>query len=137
MNADDDKKNVRVKLAQMDVTDVDQSKIIKKIGPFVDIYSKIFENVKVEISSAIKDSGERNFVIIMGERKEEEDERSNRLGIAPDKSWISEYASLVDVTKKDAESEMKKMISEELTLSPRDWLEHKKKKLENFFNVKK
>jgi hypothetical protein len=133
---DDEKKVIKVKLAMLDVTEVDSEKIIKKIGPFVEIYSKTFDGVKAELSKSVKEEVEKTFVVISGVRKEKEEERRARLGVNPDKGWVAEYAKLVCIPKKESEENLKEMMAEGLTLTPEEWLSHKKKKIEGFFNVK-
>lgn len=130
-----DPRIVKVKLAMIDVTEVEQRDIISQLGPFVDVYKKKFDNVKAELTTSMKSGSEKTFIAVVGERKEIESEKNERLNIDPDKGWISEYVKLMNVSKKDATENLQKMMSEGLALSPEDWLEHKKGKLEDFFNV--
>lgn len=136
MSKNKDGKIVRVKLVMIDVTEVDQETIIKNIGPFVEVYSKKFEDVKAELTTSIKNGKEKTFVLVSGTRAETQEEKSNRINIDPDKSWINEYSELVNVSKKEAAENMNTMINEGLMLKPKGWLDYKKDKIESFFNVK-
>ena len=137
-------KMVRVEIVRANIDGVEDIKeIVKAVGNLSDVYKKLYDSIKVEIVDStfiVPDKVTKTQGVIMsGIRAEKEDEHDERVGVdsKDDRYWKCKYSKLTGCDKKEAEKNMEDMLKENLMLTPEDWLAHKKKKIEDFFNVGK
>ena len=137
---DTDEKKIRIEIVNANVDGIEDVKeVVKSIGALAENYRKLYDSIKIEIVDKNKNDINTKEIVLSGIRSEKEEEKESRLGIdtKSENSWKCKYSKLVGCSKKDAEENMNNMLQENLMLTPEEWLTHKKKKIEDFFNVGK
>ena len=138
-------KKLSIELARASLEMVDEGDerpIVQALGELVQIYNKKYEDVKLSLGNEATEDSDGNTNIeriatITGIREETEFEKERRLGLKKDNSsWMVAYQALVGCDKKEAKKNMDDMLSEDMMVSPKEWLEHKKSKINDLFNVK-
>lgn len=123
-------------LVVVDVSEVDdKAPFIKAMSQWSEKFRRQYDKLKVE--NVIDYETQRELVVLTGIRKETDEEFRERMGISDDTSWSVQYAKLTGCTPLEAKNEMMKMFKNGTPLTPEEWINDKKSKIEEFLNIGK
>jgi len=144
-NCEPIRKNFELNLVSVDVTNMeegDRDTVVKEMNKWVQKFKTQYKNLIVKLTtnnmfsnSSNKIDQSREYIVLQGIRKENEDEFRKRMGISDDNSWSVQYAKLTKCSKSEAKDEMIKMCKNGKPLTPGEWQKQKYDNVEEFLNI--
>lgn len=124
-----------VKVNFVSLSEDERSNFVRdNLRHFVELFRKKYENVRIKIISDKEMLG-IDFLVIVGDRYETQEELYFRLGINRENSWDVIYSKISGYSIDDSKEEMKKMLNEGKLTTPEIWFNDKKEKLKDTLNI--